>query len=216
MDGVVPIDQVWPAYGAELENRASIVVSVFGRLRPGVSLSAARVAVRLKARQLERAYPVTNKNVGTRPRARTVRAPESADRRPHAQPRRDVHDARHPRHARRVCEHRESAAGASRLTRARSRGSRGDRCQPVAARATGARRMYAARAAWRHRCGWGDLRGHSRHVVHQRRDRHSDSLGHRVEWTHRRVHDPRDAACRTRPPASPRHPRRASATFTTS
>src|SRR4029079_10909790 len=65
MDGVVPIDQVWPAYGAELENRASNLVSVFGRLRPGVSLSTARVAVRLKARQLERAYPVTNRNVGT-------------------------------------------------------------------------------------------------------------------------------------------------------
>ena len=64
MDGVVPIDQVWPAYGADLENRASAVVSVFGRLRPGVSLSAAREAVRLKARQLERAYPVTNRNVG--------------------------------------------------------------------------------------------------------------------------------------------------------
>jgi predicted permease len=65
MDGVVPIDQVWPAYGAELENRASNLVSVFGRLRPGVSLNAARVAVRVKARQLESAYPVTNRNVGT-------------------------------------------------------------------------------------------------------------------------------------------------------
>ena len=64
MDGVVPIDQVWPAYGAELENRATAAVSVFGRLRPGVSLSAAREAVRLKARQLERAYPVSNRNVG--------------------------------------------------------------------------------------------------------------------------------------------------------
>ena len=64
MDGVVPIDQVWPAYGADLENRASSVVSVFGRLRPGVSLSAASEAVRLKARQLERAYPVSNRNVG--------------------------------------------------------------------------------------------------------------------------------------------------------
>ena len=42
----------------------STAVSVFGRLRPGVSLSAAREAVRVKARQLERAYPVTNKNVG--------------------------------------------------------------------------------------------------------------------------------------------------------
>ena len=64
MDGVVPMDQVWPAYGAELENRASGFVSVFGRLRPGVPLRAAREAVRLKATQLERAYPVTNRNIG--------------------------------------------------------------------------------------------------------------------------------------------------------
>src|SRR5215207_879032 len=62
--GVAPIDQIWPAYGAVLENRASTAVSVFGRLRPGVSLNAAREAVRLKARQLERAYPATNRNVG--------------------------------------------------------------------------------------------------------------------------------------------------------
>src|SRR5688500_8974232 len=62
--GIAPIDQVWPAYGAALENRAATAVSVFGRLRPGVSLSAAREAVRIKARQLERAYPATNKNVG--------------------------------------------------------------------------------------------------------------------------------------------------------
>ena len=64
IDGVAPIDQISPAYGAALENRASTAVSVFGRLRPGVSLSAAREAVRIKARQLERAYPATNKNVG--------------------------------------------------------------------------------------------------------------------------------------------------------
>jgi predicted permease len=62
--GVAPIDQISPAYGAMLENRGATAVSVFGRLRPGVSLSAAREAVRLKARQLERAYPATNKNVG--------------------------------------------------------------------------------------------------------------------------------------------------------
>ena len=43
---------------------ARMLFSVFGRLRPGVSLSTAREAVRLKARQLERAYPATNKNVG--------------------------------------------------------------------------------------------------------------------------------------------------------
>jgi predicted permease len=62
--GVAPIDQISPAYGAMLEDRAATAVSVFGRLRAGVSLSTAREAVRLKARQLERAYPATNRNVG--------------------------------------------------------------------------------------------------------------------------------------------------------
>ena len=65
MDGVAPIDQVWPAYGPDLENRASTLVLAFGRLRPGVTMSGAREAVRLKASQLERAYPATNRNVGT-------------------------------------------------------------------------------------------------------------------------------------------------------
>jgi predicted permease len=65
IDGVVPIEQVPPVYGAMLEDRAATAVSVFGRLRPGVSPSAAGEAVRLKARQLERAYPATNRNVGT-------------------------------------------------------------------------------------------------------------------------------------------------------
>jgi predicted permease len=64
IDGVAPIDQVWPAYGAVLEDRGALTVSVFGRLRPGVSLASAREAVRLRARQLERAYPTTNKDVG--------------------------------------------------------------------------------------------------------------------------------------------------------
>jgi predicted permease len=64
IDGIAPIDQVSPAYGATLDDRASTAVSVFGRLRPGVSLNAARAAVRIKARQLERAYPATNRNVG--------------------------------------------------------------------------------------------------------------------------------------------------------
>ena len=64
VDGIAPIDQVWPAYAATLDDRASTAVSVFGRLQPGVSLSAAKEAARVKARQLERAYPVTNKNVG--------------------------------------------------------------------------------------------------------------------------------------------------------
>src|SRR5688572_11211822 len=62
--GVAPIEQIPPAYGAMLDDRAATAVSVFGRLRPGVSLSTAREAVRLKARQLERAYPATNRNVG--------------------------------------------------------------------------------------------------------------------------------------------------------
>ena len=65
IDGVAPIDQVWPVYGASLEDRGSPLFSVFGRLQPGVSLSTAREAVRLKAGQLERAYPATNENVGT-------------------------------------------------------------------------------------------------------------------------------------------------------
>ena len=64
IDGVVPIDQVPPAYGTTLENRAAAGVAVFGRLQPGISLRAAREAVRLKARQLERAYPASNQGVG--------------------------------------------------------------------------------------------------------------------------------------------------------
>jgi predicted permease len=64
IDGIAPIDQVSPASGAALDDRASTIVSVFGRLRPGVSLNAARAAVRIKARQLERAYPATNRKVG--------------------------------------------------------------------------------------------------------------------------------------------------------
>ena len=68
IDGIVPIDQVPPVYGPALDVRGSTTqgaVSAFGRLRPGVSLSAAREAVRIKAQQLERAYPATNKNVST-------------------------------------------------------------------------------------------------------------------------------------------------------
>ena len=64
IDGVACINQVWPVYGDALEDRGVITVSVFGRLRAGVSLSNAREAVRLKARQLERAYPATNRTVG--------------------------------------------------------------------------------------------------------------------------------------------------------
>ena len=63
IDGVAPLDQVWPVYGPMLEDRATTAVSVFGRLQPGVSVRAAREAVRIKAGQLERAYPATNRNV---------------------------------------------------------------------------------------------------------------------------------------------------------
>ena len=63
IDGVAPINQVWPARPELLDDRASVLVNVFGLLRPGVSMSNARQAIRLKAQQLERAYPATNRNV---------------------------------------------------------------------------------------------------------------------------------------------------------
>ena len=63
IDGVAPINQVWPARAELLDDRTSNAMSVFGLLRPGVSMSNAREAVRLKARQLERAYPATNRTV---------------------------------------------------------------------------------------------------------------------------------------------------------
>jgi predicted permease len=64
IDAVAPMNQVWPALGAALTDRAAIVVDVFGRLRPRVGLGAARNAVHLRARQLARAYPITNAAVG--------------------------------------------------------------------------------------------------------------------------------------------------------
>jgi len=64
IDAVAPINQLWPTYEQSLEDRRSLAVSVFGRLRAGVSLAQARQAVRLTAQRLEGAYPTTNKNVG--------------------------------------------------------------------------------------------------------------------------------------------------------
>jgi predicted permease len=64
IDGVACINQVWPADAAALGDRTAAQMSVFGRLRAGVSLRSAKEAVRLRASQLERAYPSTNKNVG--------------------------------------------------------------------------------------------------------------------------------------------------------
>jgi predicted permease len=62
IDGVTCINQVWPTFGKTLEDRGAILVSVFGRLRHGISLAAARRAVQLEARQLQQAYPKTNKS----------------------------------------------------------------------------------------------------------------------------------------------------------
>jgi predicted permease len=64
IDALAALNQVWPAYGDALENRATVLVEVFGRLRPGVSVAKAKEAVRLRAKQLEREYPATNKDVG--------------------------------------------------------------------------------------------------------------------------------------------------------
>jgi predicted permease len=52
-----------PTFGKSLENRGSSAFNVFGTLRDGLSLEAAREAVRAKARVLERTYPETNRNV---------------------------------------------------------------------------------------------------------------------------------------------------------
>ena len=65
IDGVTAINQVWPSWGLDLENRASFNFDVIGHLRDGVSLARAREAVRIRAQQLEREYPTTNKGVST-------------------------------------------------------------------------------------------------------------------------------------------------------
>jgi putative ABC transport system permease protein len=63
IDGVTCFNQIWPAEGAALEDRRSFAYDAIGRLRPGISLSQARAAVRLDAERLQRAYPTTNKDV---------------------------------------------------------------------------------------------------------------------------------------------------------
>jgi len=62
--GFTPINQTWPSYGDGLNERAGGGFNVFGTLQPGVSVGAAREAVRAKARQLERDYPDANRGVG--------------------------------------------------------------------------------------------------------------------------------------------------------
>ena len=64
VDGVVCLNQLWPASPQVLEDRRVFGMNIIGRLRPGVSLDRARRAVTLEAQRLERAYPTTNKNVG--------------------------------------------------------------------------------------------------------------------------------------------------------
>ncbi len=55
-------DQVWPDSANILANRASHFLSLRGKLKPGVSLEQAEAAMNVRARQLEEAYPQTNKN----------------------------------------------------------------------------------------------------------------------------------------------------------
>jgi len=61
IDGVVPFRQIWPVDEKMFHDRAALAaVTVFGRLRPGVSLARAQTAVTTGARQLAKAYPTTD------------------------------------------------------------------------------------------------------------------------------------------------------------
>jgi len=64
VDAFAPINQTWPSYGASLQDRGSGGFNVMGRLRPGLSLAAARAAVAAKTAALEREYPATNRGIG--------------------------------------------------------------------------------------------------------------------------------------------------------
>jgi predicted permease len=63
IDAFTPVNQTWPALGARLRDRGSSGFNVIGRLRPGVSLGAARAAVAAKTATLEREYPTSNRNI---------------------------------------------------------------------------------------------------------------------------------------------------------
>ena len=66
IDGVAPLRQIWPVDEKMFEDRAALAaVTVFGRLRRGVSLGRAQVAVNTDARQLARAYPTTDGDAST-------------------------------------------------------------------------------------------------------------------------------------------------------
>ncbi|HEY2855966.1 MAG TPA: ABC transporter permease [Gemmatimonadaceae bacterium] len=75
IDGVAPFRQIWPVDEKMFEDRGVLAaVSVFGRLRRGVSLERARTTVATGARQLARAYPTTDGD------ANTIVAPEQRAR----------------------------------------------------------------------------------------------------------------------------------------
>jgi len=63
IDAFAPLNQTWPSFGESIHDRANIALTAFGILQPGVSLDAAKQAVRAKSRTLERQYPESNRNV---------------------------------------------------------------------------------------------------------------------------------------------------------
>ena len=63
VDAFTPINQTWPSYGASLQDRAGASFNVIGRLRPGLSLGAARAAVAAKTAALETAHPAANRGI---------------------------------------------------------------------------------------------------------------------------------------------------------
>lgn len=74
IDAFAPLNQTWPSFGPSLNDRASSNLNAFGILRPGLSLAAAKEAVRAKSRALESQYPASNRNVSF------VLAPETRTR----------------------------------------------------------------------------------------------------------------------------------------
>jgi predicted permease len=62
MSAFTPLNQTWPTFGS-LTDRAGVSFNVVGTLARGVSLAAARQAVRAKAKSLEKEYPEANRNV---------------------------------------------------------------------------------------------------------------------------------------------------------
>jgi predicted permease len=63
IEAFTAINQTWPSYGAKLQDRGGGGFNVMGRLRPGLSLGAARAAVAAKTATLEREYPANNRGI---------------------------------------------------------------------------------------------------------------------------------------------------------